>query len=194
MDTEKLEPLLSYQGIDRLYEYDPSKKHLDSLMDQYELHEIIADDIVELSTQDKIDVYDQCLFVVLHFPKYDKAANRYYGNEFNMILGKNYIITLTNYHTQHMIKLKETLLADLQEADASEKHKISPYYLLYRIMDTMYDKTLNSLSNFTKELRTIETNIFRSQRLDKNLIEQIMLRKRSAVNLKHMFLPHQDII
>lgn len=189
-----LDKMLTSRGIDRIYEYNPSKKFLEELMITYDLHELVEEDLTELATQDKVDVYDQCMFIVLHFPKYDNLSHRYIQNEFNCILGKNYIITLTDYQTKHIASLKQELMEDLSEAEDDEKHKFSPYYLLYRIMDTMYDKTIRALTAFTKDLRTIETGIFRKHNLDKVLLEQIMAKKRSAISLKHMFLPHQEII
>lgn len=189
-----LEPMLSYRGIDWLYEYNPSKRYIEELLEKYELHELVEEDISEPNTQDKIDVYDQCIFLVLHFPKYNKATSKYHANEFNLIMAKNYVITLTTYQTDHVIKLKEDFLSELGEVEADEKHKFSPYYLVYRIMDIMYDKTNRALTAFTKDLRELENNIFAGIRLDKSLLEKIMVRKRNAVIMKHMFLPHQEII
>lgn len=189
-----LEPILKYRGVERLYEYNPSKKFLEELMDTYELHELIEEDITEPNTQDKIDLYDQCLFAVLHFPKYDRNQSRYLSNELNLIVGKNYLITLSTYMTQHVMKLKQEFALELQEAELDEKHKFSPYYLMYTIMDTMYDKTIRTLQAFMKDLRVMESVIFQSPRLDKELLEKIMIKKRNAVMLKHMFGPHQEII
>ena len=189
-----LEPILSYRGVSWLYEYNPSKKFLDELIDTYDLHELVEDDIVEANTQDKIDVYNQCIFVVLHFPKFNKTQNKYLQNEFNMVVGKNYLVTLSTYSTDHVMRLKQWFAEELSEAEADQKHKFSPYYLLYMIMDTMYDKTIRTLQAFTKDLRNLENTIFHTSRLDKSLLEQIMIKKRNAIILKHMFVPHQEII
>ena len=75
----------------------------------------------------------------------------------------------------------------MSEAEADEKHKFSPHYLMYMIMDTMYDKTIRILQAFMKDLRDMELLIFQSARLDKSLLEKIMIKKRNAVLLKHMF-------
>ncbi|MDR2640349.1 MAG: hypothetical protein LBC61_03345 [Candidatus Peribacteria bacterium] len=50
------------------------------------MHEIVIDDIIDLTTQDKIDVYDGHIFMVLHFPKYDDRNKRYESNEFSFVL------------------------------------------------------------------------------------------------------------
>lgn len=48
----------------------PTQKELDEIKNAYDLHEIIEDDISEVNTQDKVDVYDNSIFLVLHFPKF----------------------------------------------------------------------------------------------------------------------------
>lgn len=96
--------------------------------------------------------------------------------------------------TEHVMKLKQEFADELNEAELDEKHKFSPHYLMYTIMDTMYDKTIRTLQAFMKDLREMESVIFKSPRLEKELLEKIMLKKRNAVSLKHMFLPHQEII
>gem|GEM_PF-5382530 len=37
---------------------------------------------------------------------------------------------------------------------------ISPYYILYKLVDGMYDKALKSLNKFTKEVMSLEEDMF----------------------------------
>ena len=55
---------------------DPDKKQIDKLVDKYDLHEIIEQDFLDFTTQDKIDVYDGCLFLVIRFLLIFSAAWR----------------------------------------------------------------------------------------------------------------------
>ena len=61
-----MQPFFSTKKLSWYNGYAPSKEYLDTLVDTYDLHEIIEEDILESSVQDKIDVYDNCLFLVLH--------------------------------------------------------------------------------------------------------------------------------
>lgn len=81
-----MESFFSTKKLDRYHAYAPSKEFLDELVETYDLHEIIEEDILESTVQDKIDVYDNCLFLVLHFPKYKADRNKYITNEFNIII------------------------------------------------------------------------------------------------------------
>ena len=84
--SDRPEKFLDLYHLDRYHLTSPSSTELDRLMEQFDLHEIIEEDLVEKSTQDKVDVYDQYLFIVLHIPKYNKERGKYVLNEFKIIL------------------------------------------------------------------------------------------------------------
>lgn len=64
----------------------PTDAEILALVDEYELHELIAEDLQEMTVQHKIDQYDDVIFVVLNFPKYNAQNKKYVLNEFNIIL------------------------------------------------------------------------------------------------------------
>jgi magnesium transporter len=167
------------------------------LTEKYDLHDIIVEDMEESSTQDKIDVYDECLFLVLHFPKFQRENKRYGMNEFNCILGKNYIVTITKYRTSFIEKIKEEYTEELQE-DKDDGHealyKVSPYYILYRIIDSMFDKTLFGIKQFQADMGSIEQKVFDRHHQETTIIEELMQKRRNIVTLRHMINPQTEII
>ena len=158
------------------------------------MHDIIEQDIKETNTQDKIDIYDECIFLVLHFPKYDKINSKYFSNEFNIILGKNYIITVTKHHTNHIDNIREEYATDIATKDPDEEFKISPYYILYKIIDVMYDKFLVALNKFNLDLNNLEESIFNKNILNETLLSKLLTKKRNIVLLKHLILPQSEIL
>ncbi len=190
-----LEPFLHLGWVDWFYKHFSDKEYIDEILNKYDLHELIEEDISEAATQDKVDVYDQCLFIVLHFPKYSNDLKKYLINEFNLILGKNYLVTLTKLPTNHFEKIKQEYESELAQRDDESEYKISPYYILYKIIDVMYDKVLRSLRLFGNDLSALEEAIFdQSVPNDKALLEDIMIKRRNVVGLKHTILPQQEII
>lgn len=145
-------------------------------------------------TQDKIDTYDNCLFVVLHFPKYRPDLHRYMINEFNFILGPNYLITLTSYKTNHVEKVKHLYLKELETLPDDEVYKHSPYYIMYRLIDAMYDKVLHALMLFSQDVRMMEDDVFEKSGMNKTMLENIMIKRRNIVALKHMLMPQEEIL
>ena len=67
----------------RIHLVDPNKKQIDKLVDKYDLHEIIEQDFLDFTTQDKIDTYDDCLFLVMRFPKFNTRTKKHFANQIN---------------------------------------------------------------------------------------------------------------
>ena len=189
-----LTPYVTISDIDRHYSYGPDPSYLESLIKTYDLHELVEEDLTAKRTQDKIDVYDNCLFVVLHFPKYRTDLNKYLINEFNIIIGSNYLITLTSYKTNHIEKVKDEYVREIETLDEDEAYKRSPYYILYRIIDAMYDKVLHALLMFSQDLRVMEDAVFEETWINKLMLEKIMVKRRNIVTLKHMLLSQEEIL
>lgn len=189
--------ILSIWGINWIHISQPSKSEVQDLSERYDLHEIIEEDIFELNTQDKVDVYDDYVFMVFHFPKYNEQEKRYMLNEFDIILWKNFIISITRFHTNHIQKIMDEyskeIKEDQQEQDL-EAYKISPYYVLYKIVDVMFDKALNILNKISRDTVYMEEQVFSKDKLNKNLLESLMIRRRNIAFLKHTFLPQWELL
>ncbi|HCB51545.1 TPA: hypothetical protein DEP21_03145 [Patescibacteria group bacterium] len=172
----------------------PTKEEINSLINTYDFHELIEEDLLESSTHEKIDIYEEYMFIVLNFPKYNTQHQNYIFNEFSIILGKNIIVTMTKYDTNHIQNMIEEYTQELKEREEDEDYKISPYYILYRIIDAMYDKAGTIINKSTKDVLAMEHQLFSSSRLEKQLLESLTIKKRNIVFLKHIYIPHQEIL
>ena len=186
--------LLKIWKVSWIHFENPKKSELLEIGELYDLHEIILDDIVEYGVQDKIDTYDNHIFMVFHFPKYDEKQKRYISNEFSVILGKDYIITIPSHKTNHIEKIKEEYITETKDLEDPEEYKISPYYILYKIIDVMFDKTLKLLNNSNRDIANLEEEIFSNEGLNKKLLEELMIKRRNFVFLKHLFVPQNELI
>jgi len=185
---------LHFGNTDWTHLYDPQKKEITELVKKYDLHELIEEDLFELTNQEKIDIYEDHMFIVLNFPKYNENIRKYFLNEFSIVLGKNNIITMTKFDTNHIKSIIEDYSTELKERESDEEFKISPYYILYKILDTMYDKSIKMLKKSAKDVMALEEQLFASSKLERILLEQLMIKKRNIVGLKHMFEPHEEIL
>lgn len=172
----------------------PQEGEIAAIVKKYDFHELIEEDLFELTNQEKIDVYEDFIFVVLNFPKYNTTIRKYYLNEFSIVLGKNVILTMSKYETNHIRTLIDDYSQELKERDNDEEFKISPYYILYKVIDTMYDKTSRDLTKSSKDVNDMEDKVFAHNTIEKVLLESLTIKKRNIVFLKHTFLPHHQIL
>lgn len=189
-----MEKSLSIWWITWVHFTNPSSHELKEIVETYDVHDIIKQDIKENNTQDKIDVYDDSIFLVLHFPKYDKKTWKYYSNEFNIILWKDFIVSVATHHTNHIDNIRKQYSEDIKNKDPDEEFKVSPYYILYKIIDVMYDKVIWALNKFNQDLNKIEESVFNSKVSNRNILENMLIKKRNIVYLKHLIIPQSEIL
>lgn len=58
----------------------------------------------------------------------------------------------------------------------------------------MYDKSIKMLTQSSKDVIALEEQLFRANKLEKTLLENLTIKKRNIVSLKHMFTPHREIL
>ena len=67
-----------------------------ALAERFGWHELDLEDVLSKRQRPKIDEYPDYLFVVLHFPVYDKNVQRLNAAELDVFLGPDYLVTLPN--------------------------------------------------------------------------------------------------
>ena len=156
-----MKSILKIGKISWIHLASPSKDEIKEMCDEYDFHELIVEDLEQMTVQPKIDQYDQNIFVVLNFPKFNQTTGKYVLNEFNVVLAKNYIITFSRYEANHVAKIVQEYQKDIAESDTKdeEAYKVSPYYILYTIIDAMYDKTLKAQEKTSKDVIMLEQQI-----------------------------------
>lgn len=121
----------------------PEKKTIDKLAKEYGFHEMIVDDILGVNAQSKIDTSSNHFFLALTFTHYIPKEARHMFNELDVVIGENHIVTTIGLESESFNKVFEELSKEAEKIDGS--YKSSPYYILYRIIDGFYNKTIKSL-------------------------------------------------
>lgn len=186
--------LLKIWTISWIHFENPKKSELEEISKDYDLHEMILEDIEEYWVQDKIDTYDNHIFMVFHFPKYNEKKKMYESNEFSIILWKNFIVTITSHKTNHIEKIRQEYIEETKDSEDPEKYKISPYYILYKIIDVMFDKSIKVLAKNSRDIMWLEKELFSTDEVNTKLLENIMIKRRNLVFLKHLFVPQEEVI
>lgn len=192
-----MQNLLDHSGISWTHLVSPSKQEIRALESKYEIHELIVEDLTELNTQDKIDIYDDHLCTVLHFPKYEDATKRYILNELNVVLGKAYIITTTRFDTHSITEVKNQYieeLEDIDENDAEEKFRITPYYILYEILESIYEKNIRLIHKLSRDILDVEESLLKKTPITSSIISDLLIKKRNISFLKSTYSTHEEIL
>jgi magnesium transporter len=160
------------------------------LEERFDFHPLDYEDVFSRNQRPKVDEYDDYLFVVLHFPRYDKAVGRLNAAEVDLFVGPDYVITLPNEPLQPIEYLFERVRTneELREALFSK----GPGYLLYKIVDELVDSSFPMLRKIGNKLERIEQEIFEGNSAE--VVRDISNVKQEIINFRKVVRPQRAAI
>ena len=113
----------------------PTERETVYLAEHYPFHPLDLDDCLSKIQRSKLDEYKDYLFLVLHFPVFNKEARVITTSQISVFIGDNYLITLHKGDLKTLVKF----FRECQIDDGSREDNFSQGagYLLYRIIDRL---------------------------------------------------------
>src|SRR3954468_19664736 len=157
------------------------------LEERYEFHPLDYEDVFSRNQRPKVDEYEDYLFVVLHFPRYDKVVGRLNAAELDVFVGPDYVITLPNEQLDPLEYLFERCRRDEEVRDALFSKGAG--YLLYRIVDSSVDASFPMLRKIGNKLEDLEGDIFEGRSAD--IVRDISNAKQEIINFRKIVRPQR---
>src|SRR5829696_6911560 len=157
------------------------------LEERFEFHPLDYEDVFSRNQRPKVDEYDDYLFIVLHFPRYDKTVSRLNAAEVDIFVGPDYLITLPNEPLQPIsylfdrVRSNEELRENLFSKGAG--------YLLYKIVDDSVDASFPMLRKIGNKLERIEEDIFEDEQAE--VVRDISNVKQEIINFRKVIRPQR---
>ena len=158
------------------------------LEEHFSFHPLDYEDVFSRNQRPKVDEYDDYLFVVLHFPRYDKTIGRLNAAELDVFVGPDFVITLPNETLQPLQYLwdRSNAQPDLRESLFSK----GAGYLLYKIVDDCVDSSFPMLRKMANKLDKIEDDIFEGERSE-DVVRDISNVKQEIINFRKIVRPQR---
>src|SRR3954452_18708681 len=160
------------------------------LEEHFEFHQLDYEDARSRNQRPKIDVYDDYLFIVLHFPVFDKAIGRLNTGELDVFVGPDYLITLPNVPLQPVEYLFERCRSNEQVRD--ELFSKGAGYLLYRVVDSAFDYCFPMLRKIGNKLDRLEEDIFEGR--SEEVVRDISNVKQEIINFRKVIRPERSVL
>ena len=175
----------------RWYHIDkPRQADRDWLEAEFGFHPLDLEDVASRNQRPKLDVYDEYLFLVLHFPVFDKQSARLLTSELDVFIGQDFLITLPNEPLPPLAAMFDRLAArdDLRD-DVFSK---GTGYLLYKIVDTNVDAAFPMLRKMGAKLERIEDDIFEGR--SQAVVRDISETKQEILNFRKIVRPQRAVL
>jgi magnesium transporter len=130
-----------------------------------------------------VDEYPDYLFGVLHFPVYDKAIQRLNAAELDVFVGNGWLVTLPNVELLPVTRLFRRCEED--EELREQLFSKGSGYLLYHILDDLFDYCFPILDKIGHKLDSVEDDLFEKR------AEEVV---RDLSNVKQEIISYRKII
>ncbi len=157
------------------------------LQEHFDFHPLDYEDVFSRNQRPKVDQYDEYLFIVLHFPRYDKRVSRLNAAEVDIFVGPDYVITIPNEPLQPVEYLFERCRTD--ETLREQIFSKGAGYLLYRIVDDCVDASFPMLRKMGNKLEVIEEEIFAGRTME--VVRDISNVKQEIINFRKIVRPQR---
>lgn len=169
----------------------PSASEVESLAEHFHFHPLNIDDVLSRAQRPKIDEYDDHLFIVLHFPVFDKENRITRPSEVDIFVGENYVVTV---HCNGDLKPLAKFFRECQINEESRTTYLgrSSGFLLYHILDRLVNYCFPILNKVTDNIDDIEEVIFAKP--VPQTVRQISLLRRDLVSFRRVIRPQISVI
>ena len=157
------------------------------LAERFGFHELDVEDVLSKRQRPKIDEYPDYLFVVLHFPFYDKAVQRLNAAELDVFLGPDFLITLPNVELHPVTYL-------FRRCEEDEERRLDLFsqgsgYLLYHVLDDLFDYCFPILDKIAHKLERIEDEMYEGA--SSEVVRDISNAKQEIIAYRKIIKPER---
>ncbi|MDX6730312.1 MAG: magnesium transporter [Baekduia sp.] len=161
------------------------------LEEHFDFHPLDYEDVFSRNQRPKVDEYDGYLFVVLHFPVYDKRVNRLNAAEVDIFVGPDFVITLPNENLAPLQYLFDRVRSN--EDAREDLFNKGAGYLLYKIVDACVDASFPMLRKMGLKLERLEESIF-DEEANREIVRDLSNAKQEIINFRKIVRPQRTAL
>jgi magnesium transporter len=159
------------------------------LAERFGFHPLDLEDVASINQRPKLDVYDDYLFLVVQFPRFDKDSGRLHGSELDIFIGPNYVVTLPNEPIVPLPAMWERVRDNPEVREALFAGGSGR--LLYEILDRCVDAGFPMLGQLGRKLRRLEDDIFEGR--SREIVRDISNTKQEIINFRAVIRPQRGV-
>ena len=163
----------------------PDEGALQEWADQFGLHKLTLEDVLNTGQRPKVETFDEQLFAVMSLPLME--ANVVEVQQVSLFLSGNMLLSFHNGD----FSLFDPIIKRLQDKSSRLRGR-GVDYLFYSVLDLVIDQGFPLLEGFGTQLERLEDEILRGP--GKKTLEDIHVLRRELTLLRRMLWPHREVI
>lgn len=176
---------LTWVNIDKIDE-----ESLSYLKKNYNFHPLDYEDLLSEQQVPKIDSYPDYLFIILKFPYWQAEDNEIVEHEVDIFIGSNYLITIQHSKSK---EIKNFFYRCMNNRKVKADWLSSSGFLLYRLIDALFENTGPILNNMGKQVSDLEHEIYQGAQ-GFEIIKKLSIYRRNILHFHRIIDPQKYLI
>lgn len=164
-------------------------EEIKEINDKFSVNTFIQNELLRPTLQPKIIFFKDAVYLVLHFPIFDKNKDISKRQEIDFVIGKNFILA-ANYN--HDFPPLQEFIDRIQKEDHAHYFNGNVGVLFSHLIQHFYKFSLRQLDYMQKKIDYIEEQIFLKK--EKEMVERISVVSRDIIEFRRAIKPHQRIL
>lgn len=163
------------------------KDAISAFFDAHAFHRLTLEDVYTEKHRPKLEEFNNYIFFSIQsaLPVQENATTLN-QEQISFILGKNFLISLQEKHSDHFPDVRERL-----EQGIGMIRKKGTDFLLFRLLDAIVDNYFEVLEHNTKIIQELELKVLRDTK--EETLQQVEKIKRNLIELRRIVVPLKDI-
>lgn len=174
---------ISWINIDGL-----RKTDIEDICNHFNIHPLIAEDILSFGQRPKMDDLNGLLFCLLNMLYFNAENNSVETEQISIVLGKNFVISFQEDETKDVFNpLREKI-----KIAGSKIRQNGGDYLFYSLIDMIIDNYFIVMENLGEKIELLEEDITRYA--DTRTLSKINMLRKEMIFLKRSISPVRELI
>lgn len=174
---------ITWVNIDGLRKHD-----VEALSEKYQIHPLIAEDILSVSQRPKMDEVEGILYCLLNMLYYNETTQTVEQEQISIVLGKGFVVTFQEDPQKDVFNP----IRDKLRMVNSKLRQRGADYLCYSLLDLIVDNYFFVMEKLGERIEMVEEEVIRNSNT-RSLARINQLRKELIV-LKRNIAPVRDLI
>lgn len=168
----------------------PTSDEVRQVIDEYGVHPLIGEELLHESVRSKVDLYDNFIYLILHFPTIGHSHNGENSHEIDFVISKDLLITV-HYEQHDTIHEFEKIFEVNSILDKSNMGEHGGYLFYYMIKE-LYKNLGHELDDMSRTINLVEERIFAGE--ERLMVQKISEVNRKLLNFKQNIRLHKDVL
>lgn len=168
----------------------PTREEVRDIMETYNIHPLVAEELLVPSLKPKVDLYGDSIYLILHFPAFRHTHSEGNEQEIDFVIGKKFLIT-THYDTIDPVH-KFSKVFEVSSILGREEIGDHAGFIFFYLIRKLYRSIDHELEAMADSLKAVEENVFTGN--EKAMVVELSKLSREQLHFKQALSLHRDVL